>query len=155
MFGQNGLLFQLLSICYKTDLSLYSNYLILRLWKKPRNKRILYITFLFHNKKNESHTDYRRCDSFLFFFLFRFTNKNSMIENTTIIEHTIASQLLLYAVDALFLLSSCFLTTVKSSFSCGSNERCFESGLSSGFFKSGIDPISPVINASTCSSKLR
>lgn len=39
-----------------------------------------------------------------------------MIENTTIIEHTIASQLLLYAVDALFLLSSCFFTTVKSSF---------------------------------------
>ena len=74
--------------------------------KKPRNKRILYITFLFHNK-NESHTDYRRCDSF-YFSLFRFTNKNSMIENTTIIEHTIASQLLLYAVDALFLLSSCF-----------------------------------------------
>lgn len=36
-----------------------------------------------------------------------------MIENTTIIEHTIASQLLLYAVDALFLLSSCFLTTVN------------------------------------------
>lgn len=51
-----------------------------------------------------------------YFLLFRFTNKNSMIENTTIIEHTIASQLLLYAVDALFLLSSCFLTTVKSSF---------------------------------------
>ena len=81
--------------------------------KKPRNKRILYITFYSIIKTN--HTDYRRCDSF-FSFLFRFTNKNSMIENTTIIEHTIASQLLLYAVDALFLIIFLFLTTVKSSF---------------------------------------
>ncbi len=78
-----------------------------------------------------------------------------MIENTTIIEHTIASQLLLYAVDALFLLSSCFLTTVNRLFHAVQMSVVFESGLSSGFFKSGIDPISPVINASTCSSKLR
>ncbi len=41
--------------------------------KKATEQANLYITFLFHNKKNESHTDYSRCDSFLFFFLFRFT----------------------------------------------------------------------------------
>ena len=75
--------------------------------KKPRNKRILYITFLFHNIKT-NHTRIIVAVIRFYFLLFRFTNKNSMIENTTIIEHTIASQLLLYAVDALFLLSSCF-----------------------------------------------
>ena len=75
--------------------------------KKPRNKRILYITFLFHNIKT-NHTRIIVAVIRFIFLLFRFTNKNSMIENTTIIEHTIASQLLLYAVDALFLLSSCF-----------------------------------------------
>ena len=99
--------------------------------KKPRNKRILYITFLFHNIKT-NHTRIIVAVIRFIFLLFRFTNKNSMIENTTIIEHTIASQLLLYAVDALFLLSSCF-NYCKIVFSCGSNERCFESGLSSGF----------------------
>ena len=81
--------------------------------KKPRNKRILYITFLFHNIKT-NHT--RIIVAVIrFILLFRFTNKNSMIENTTIIEHTIASQLY-YMQLTHFSYYLLVLTTVKSSF---------------------------------------
>ena len=75
--------------------------------KKATEQANFIYHILFHNIKT-NHTRIIVAVIRFIFLLFRFTNKNSMIENTTIIEHTIASQLLLYAVDALFLLSSCF-----------------------------------------------